>query len=280
MKSQEVENQDKDENLTDGRVRSPRRAGKGQKTEAKAESKQIDPDKAFLAQNPGWKFVDNQGSGDCAFRSIAYSLSVAQGKCLAGESLVREASRLRVLAVGQLTKHKDLYEPFWAVDSDETEAERAFLDAPQDFPEYVMAASNQGYYADNLLLSALADRLQTPIIVFAWSGERKSWERSVLAKNWKSEIAQNKGTKMAPVLLMQHNKHYRSLCAIDTSTQVPQAWLHKTEVKPRRFYRGGVKLLVGLRLPLASPVASVYQKAPVRTRRTSDRKLICGCLLV
>lgn len=249
MKSQEVENQDKDENLTDGRVRSPRRAGKGQKTEAKAESKQIDPDKAFLAQNPGWKFVDNQGSGDCAFRSIAYSLSVAQGKCLAGESLVREASRLRVLAVGQLTKHKDLYEPFWAVDSDETEAERAFLDAPQDFPEYVMAASNQGYYADNLLLSALADRLQTPIIVFAWSGERKSWERSVLAKNWKSEIAQNKGTKMAPVLLMQHNKHYRSLCAIDTSTQVPQAWLHKTEVKPRRFYRGGVKVASGSKAP-------------------------------
>ena len=61
----------------------------------------------LVAQRPGWKFVDHFSSGDCACRCIAHSLSHAQGKTLEGESLVREASQLRVLAIGQLIKHAD-----------------------------------------------------------------------------------------------------------------------------------------------------------------------------
>ena len=38
---------------------------------------------------------------------------------------------------------------------------------------------------------------------------------------------------------MQHNNHYKSICGLDGHTEVPQAWLHRTEVKPKKFYRGG-----------------------------------------
>jgi hypothetical protein len=235
-KSQEAK--DNAENSAGERERSPRR-GKGTATELKVPPKPLDPEKVFAALHKEWKVVDNGGAGDCAFRCIAYNLSLAQGVPLQGEALEREASRLRLIATGQLTKYSDKYKEFWAVDPHEKEFERDFQDIPQDFPAYIMAASRKGYYADDLILSALADRLRAPLIIFAWSPERQSWERSVLANSWNSDVAQTKGPKMVPVALMQHNNHYKSICGLDGHTEVPQAWLHRTEVKPKKFYRGG-----------------------------------------
>ena len=39
--------------------------------------------------------------------------------------------------------------PFWSPDPDEKPNERAFQAAPQDFSEYIMAASRREYYADD-----------------------------------------------------------------------------------------------------------------------------------
>ena len=104
---------------TEAKERSPRR-----KTEAeekgKSEVKNIDPQKAFCAQYAKWNFVNLGGSGDCAFRCCAHGIGRQQKKVLtAGDSLIREASRLRVLATGQLTKFRSKYEGFWAADPDE-----------------------------------------------------------------------------------------------------------------------------------------------------------------
>lgn len=58
---------------------------------------------------------------------------------MVGDELIREAARLRVLAIGQLTKFRAKYEEFWAVGPDEPAHMRADQDAPQDFAEYIMA---------------------------------------------------------------------------------------------------------------------------------------------
>jgi len=80
-----------------------------------------------------------------------------------------------------MTSNRSYFEPFWAQDPDEEAQLRNFQNVPQDFADYILAASNRGYYADDLLLTALAARLATPIIVLAWSSERKVWERTVVA---------------------------------------------------------------------------------------------------
>ena len=55
----------------------------------------------------------------------------------------------------------------------------------------VLAASHRDYYADDLLLNALlnalAERLLTPIVVFAWSTTRQIWERSVVCSQFQME---------------------------------------------------------------------------------------------
>lgn len=145
-----------------------------------------------------------------------------------------------MLATGQLTKFRSKYEGFWAADPDEPAHLRANQEAPKDYPEYVMAASKQGYYADDLILSALADRLKAPIIVFAWIPQRQSWERSVVSSDFQPNgqaVVQKKGT--ASIVMMQLDHHYMSLCQEGDTDCVPEAWLKKTEVKPRQLYRAG-----------------------------------------
>ena len=176
------------ENLAENdRDRSPRRASES-KEKPKAK-KVLDPDKVFIAQNPNWTFENHGGQGDCAFRCAAFSIAKQQNKTLSSDALIREASRLRVLATGHLTSHKAKFEPFWAPDPDEEKLFRANLEVPTEYADYVLAASQRGYYADDLLLTALADRLNTAIIVFAWSTTRQIWERSVVSSHFERGVA-------------------------------------------------------------------------------------------
>ena len=195
--------QDTNSEISGEKERPPRRqAGKGKgEGKSKVLQQKIDPDKAFQALYPGWSFINHGGNGDCAFRCAAFSLGRIPKKNVVGESLIREASRLWVLATGQLLKFKDKYEPFWAVDPDEEAYMCANAEVPQDYAEYVLTASRQGYYADDLLLTALATRLEIPIIVFAWSHERQSWERSVVANSFVGNTAKvkNKGAGSADI---------------------------------------------------------------------------------
>jgi len=80
----------------DDRVRSPRRENATQEgNNLVPKVKILDPDKVFQAQNPDWQFINHGGTGDCAFRCIAYGIAQQQKKTLGQEAMVREASRLR-----------------------------------------------------------------------------------------------------------------------------------------------------------------------------------------
>lgn len=195
--------------------------------------KVLDPDKVFIAQNPNWTFENHGGQGDCAFRCAAFSIAKQQDKTLSSDALIREASRLRVLATGHLTSHKAKFEPFWAPDPDEEKLFRANLEVPTEYADYVLAASQRGYYADDLLLTALADRLNTPIIVFAWSTTRQIWERSVVSYHFEQGVATPGQKGFKPIIMMLNDHHCRSLCPFDDGENIPTAWLEQTEQKPR-----------------------------------------------
>lgn len=79
---------------------------KGEKMNMQNPRRFLDRDKVFIAQNPDWTIVNNGGSGDCTFRCAAYSIAKQQQKDLGPEAMIREGSRLRVLATGHLTAHK------------------------------------------------------------------------------------------------------------------------------------------------------------------------------
>lgn len=93
------------------------------------------------------------------------------------------------LATGHLTAHKTKFQPFWAADPAEDKLFRANLEAPTEYADYVLAASHRDYYIDDLLLNAIAERLCTPIIVFAWSPARQIWERSVVSSTFQDGVA-------------------------------------------------------------------------------------------
>ena len=175
---------------TENKERSPRRLH-GKKPDKPDQDKVVlDPDRVFTTQNPGWKILNNGGNGDCAFRSVACGIGTAQKKSLSGDALVRAASKLRTLAVGHLIKHANRFKQSWAVDETEEPYLRDYQEVPQDFSDWCMIASRQGYYADGMMLQALAERLACPIIVFAWDATMQSWVRAVQASKFVDGVAQ------------------------------------------------------------------------------------------
>lgn len=107
----------------DDKERSPRRSqdNGGNHTKKNERKKTIDLEVILQKESGPWFLFNFGGQGDCAFQAIAGSISKAQGKDLPSEVIVREASRLLVLAVGHILKHKDRYAEKWAPDSDEPE---------------------------------------------------------------------------------------------------------------------------------------------------------------
>ena len=66
----------------------------------------------------GWDLTELGGQGDCAFRVVAHHLAGAQKKTLTPDELIREASRLRLLAVEHLRKHREEFKDRFSPDID------------------------------------------------------------------------------------------------------------------------------------------------------------------
>ena len=223
----------------DDNERSPRRSqdnGGNDTKKNERKKKTIDPEVILRKESGPWSLFNFGGPGDCAFRAIAGSISKAQGKDLPSEVIVREASRLRVLAVGHILKHKDRYAEKWA-SADEPEIFRANQAPPSEFSDYCMIASLQGYYADGLLLQALAERLATTIIVFSWNSSVNIWQRSVLSLSFTGGFAQSPKKGMQPVVIALRDRHYQALRPDNKDVVFPSAWLAETELKNRTFFR-------------------------------------------
>lgn len=181
------------------------------------------------------------GNGGCHFRTFAHSLA---------DSLVREASKLRFLAVGHVMKHRDDFEPHWVHDPNEPAFMRAYQNPPDSFSDYLMLASLQGFYADHLLIQALATRIGVPIVVFAWNS--KTWQRTVFAPGFRNGIATTTGKNLKPVVLTLQDNHFKVVRSIRSDDPVPEAWLRETARCEKEFLRGGGPKSV-LSLPQSTP---------------------------
>ena len=163
--------------------------GRGQHASKKSKTKHsaVDAEHVLQQQFPSRSAKDDGGTGDCAFRAIARVLAFQQNKDLSDEKIVSEASRLRTLTVGHLTKNKETFSSFWAIDPDSRPDQRDHLDEPETFSHYIMAASN--FWVDELLLPALPHRLGRVIITFVWHPLGGAWQRHVLAPAFENHIA-------------------------------------------------------------------------------------------
>ena len=200
-------------------------------------------DKRLLDELPAeWGFQEVGGSGDCAFRAVAWSLSRAQGKTIEDpEALQREAARLRLLTVGHMSKHAARFSASWAVDPEETKSDRAGQTAPiNTFAEYKEAAAGRHFYADGIMLQALSERIACPLVIWAWNPELDVWNKSVVAPWFNPDNTAGVGKKSSPIVLALRGKHYRALESSSTSgSNIPTAWLRQTSTRPRAELRGG-----------------------------------------
>ena len=221
---------------------------------------EVDPDQLLLNQNPSWTLHDNQGSGDCGFRSFAQGLAFASGKQLSEAQLACEASKLRLLAVAHLNKHVDTFAPQWAQDPEEKPEHRGFQPEATTFKEYTQLATRRDFWLDGMLLAALCERVGTPCVVWSLKTGTSSWQRSVIAPWIENGQPQAARKAVKGIALVLRDGHYRTFKPPD-SESVPTQWLSETELRERGMLRGGGK---------AS--CSIASKTPSRTGAASSRR--------
>jgi len=239
--------------------------GKGQHVSKKSKTKHtaVDADQVLQQQFPLWSAKDDGGTGDCAFRAIARVLAFQQSKDISDEKIVSEASRLRTLTVGHLTKNKETFSSFWAFDPDSRPDQRDQLDELETFSDYIMAASRRNFWVDGLLLHALSHRLGRVIITFVWHPQDGAWQRHVLAPAFENHIA--KGSKdTLPICLLLKGEHYRSLLPNTNDVAVPKEWFKSTPEIPRKVLRGAGKSTHSKSSKLSIPDSPQVSVASIR----------------
>ena len=255
------------------RVRSPRR-GQGQAA-ASVRAPVLSPKEQFLENHPGWKVNDPKGQGDCGFRSIAQAMTFSQQTTLDEQQLEREACKLRVLSVGHLVKNKHTDQNEWQPDATATVEQCAGQDIPQDFSDYCMVISKKKFWMDGMMIHALMERLGTVIVVFVWNGEDKTWSRTVFARKFQDDVAQISKNGTAPVALLLQNQHFFLLQPEDKDAAMPLAWMKKTPVRAREFYKGaGKHSTSSLVVPPHTPT-QVSCTSTVRKRSKASRIRSC-----
>jgi len=137
----------------------------GAKSTGTKAPKVLNPEKVFHSQIPDWEIRNCGGAGDCAFRSVAYSIAEDQEKPLNIEALVREPCKLRHYTIGHILKNRSDFERHWAHDPDEPDCMRAYQPVPESFADYMMLASMQGFY------DALAAHFYKKCLVFSFLSE-------------------------------------------------------------------------------------------------------------
>ena len=232
------------ESRDDGKDRSPRRSQETLATRTAKLGKKVSgprklsPDAVLASLYPDWVPVDDGGTGDCGFRSIARALAVQQKKEFDTNKIVSESSRLRTLAVGHMVAKKGNFEEFWAQDPMALPIHRDGLPEPETFADYLMSAARRNFWMDGLLMNALAHRLGRVIITFVWKEADGGWQRHVVAPKFIDKYAQ--GTKdFQPVCLLLSGHHYRALVPKTCDTTIPQGWLRQTPEVARGELRGG-----------------------------------------
>ena len=230
------------------RARSPRRATR----------KSVQPDELIKQELQNCEIADVGGSGDCVFKACAHSLARHQGKQIEGESLTREAARLRVLAIKEMEQNP-VYRATWVSDPKEEAHHRGGLAHPaENFDEYVLQAANQSFYGDGFLIQAMATKLKRDIVVWQWRKDDEFWQRIHLPG----------GDNKEPLLVALKDEHYRAIL-LPSGDKCPETWLVPTQKPDRIQLRGAGKSV----LSLPDSVLSLDDSQSVLSLESKSRNL-------
>ncbi|CAE7256390.1 CACNA1B [Symbiodinium sp. CCMP2592] len=237
---------------TRARSRSPKKE-KSKPAKHVAAARKFTPDETLLQDLGPWLLQEAGGTGDCGYRATATALQVNQGKpALTDEDLKLQASTLRLLAVTHMSKHKKKFEESFSPDPDECPDVWGGHEAPGDFDSYLKLAPKREVWIDELQLRSLAERLGSPIVVWAFNSSCGTWLRSVYAPFWANDTAQA-AKKQRPIVLALRDRHYRALVPADPAVAVPESWLWRTEYTGTDKLRGAGALSEALSVSASTP---------------------------
>ena len=231
------------------RSRSPR---KGAKSVDRVE--RLAPDERLLQDIGPWKFHDAGGTGDCGYRAVVIALKHAQKKPTRGiNEIVTEASKLRLLSVGHMIKHKAEYADKWAFDQEESFEGWGADAATVNFEQYPKLIAKCEVWIDQYQMCALAERIGVPIVVWHFCPKKLTWLRAASAPWWKQETAQTT-RKQKRLVLALREKHYRAVLPDDDKdeVEVPKGWLKASLPNSVGSLRGAGDGC-GLSLPPSTP---------------------------
>lgn len=199
----------------------------------------------------GWRQQDFGGCGDCAFRALAAARLRDRQVSVQGTAAEVAGAELRAAAVAYLRKNLEKFKEQWAPDPQETPAQRAVQPtAAASFEEYLTAAAGKKFYADGLLLTAVAEHTKTPIVV--WFRDGAGWRRTVMANGFRDGVASG---KHRPMVLKLQDGHYCELFDPEgRANKVPEAWLRETPLSGLSgSLRGGRSADVGCGVCICPP---------------------------
>ncbi|OLP86539.1 Glutamine--fructose-6-phosphate aminotransferase [isomerizing] [Symbiodinium microadriaticum] len=185
-----------------------------------------------------WKFHDAGGTGDCGYRAVVIALKHAQKKPTRGiNEIVTEASKLRLLSVGHMIKHKAEYADKWAFDQEESFEGWGADAATVNFEQYPKLIAKCEVWIDQYQMCALAERIGVPIVVWHFCPKKLTWLRAASAPWWKQETAQTT-RKQKRLVLALREKHYRAVLPDDDKdeVEVPKGWLRFKKTKSNRTH--------------------------------------------
>ena len=182
------------------------------------QSPPADVDDALLQ---GWSEEDYGGNGDCVFRAIKAHIALESGQPKLDEAQAKsQGALLRAEALQHIRKHADRFENYWA-----PPAKALTQDPPPTFQGWLKKAGKQStYYANGVFLQALAERLDSILII--WRKTANSWERYTVAGRFGSNGIACKSTEGHIINLCLKNEHYTLLRKPAEGT-VPEAWLRE-----------------------------------------------------
>lgn len=100
----------------------------------------------------GYETQDVKGDGNCLFHAVAIGLGYHQEAC----PQLNIAQFIRELAINHIKHNLDVYEPFLS----------ALVNEGQTFKEFLTSLEQDGIYAEEYLLTALANEFKKTIVVF------------------------------------------------------------------------------------------------------------------
>ena len=210
---------------------------KDEASNAKSVSGPLDP---IDAVRQGWKRVDQGGSGDCGWRSLAdgrwwngrlriYKDKVPNDEDFSQFNATGNGNHLRVQSALHLKKHKEKYLPFFGQGRK----------GPKNFDQFVTEAAAPETWIHGATLQACAEKFGCPIIVWR-KPEHGAWQRFCFASRFSGGFA-CAAKEECPLVICLEKQHYTSLRP-PRREDIPKNWLRETAgIRTEHFGGAGKK---------------------------------------